>query len=97
MQYTKSECMDVNFNCIDVYAVLERANDRKLHVFATKHEANTYSEHLIHSHDDVSIVGLTPIKIYNVTWNSRITHRNLHHFWLVDGIYGGSSDLKYKL
>ncbi len=43
------------FNCIDVYAVLERANDRKLHVFAAKHEANTYSEHLIHSHDDVSI------------------------------------------
>ncbi len=43
-------------NCIDVYAVLERANDRKLHVFGTKHEANTYSEHLIHSHDfNVSI------------------------------------------
>ncbi len=39
----------------DIHAVLERANDRKLHVFATKHEANTYSEHLIHSHDDVSI------------------------------------------
>ncbi len=30
-------------------------NDRKLHVFTTKHEANTYSEHLIHYHDDVSI------------------------------------------
>ncbi len=44
----------VNLNCIDVYAVLERANDRKLHLFATKHEAKTYSEHLIHSHDDVS-------------------------------------------
>ena len=28
--------------------------DRKLHVFATKHEANTYSEHLIHYHDDVN-------------------------------------------
>ena len=27
----------------------------KLHVFATKHEANTYSEYLIYSHDDVSI------------------------------------------
>ncbi len=27
----------------------------KLHVFATKNEANTYSEHLIHSQDDVSI------------------------------------------
>ena len=40
---------------LNVYAVLERANDRKLHVFATKHEANTYNEHLIHSHDDVSI------------------------------------------
>ena len=45
----------VNLNCIDVYAVLERANDRKLHVFVTKHEANTYSEHLTHYHDDVSI------------------------------------------
>ncbi len=45
--------MEVNLNCIDVYAALERANDRKLHVFATKHEANSYSEHLIHSHDDV--------------------------------------------
>ena len=45
----------VSLNCIDVYAVLERANDRKFHVFATKNEANTYSEHFIHSHDDVSI------------------------------------------
>ena len=32
----------------DVYAILETA-------FATKHEANTISEHLIHFHDDVSI------------------------------------------
>ncbi len=40
---------------IHAYAVLERANDRKLHVFATKHEANTYSEHLIHYHNDLSI------------------------------------------
>ena len=47
--------MGVNLNCIDVYAVLEKANDRKLNVFATKHENNTYSEHLIHYHDDVSI------------------------------------------
>ena len=46
--------MGVNLNCIDVYAVLERANDKKLHVFATKHEANIYREHLIPSHDDVS-------------------------------------------
>ena len=38
--------MAVNLNCIDVYAVLERANDKKLYVIATKHEANTYSEHL---------------------------------------------------
>ncbi len=50
-----SNLSEVNRNCIDVYAVLERANDRKLHVFATKHEANTYSEHLIHSHEDISI------------------------------------------
>ena len=47
--------MGVNLNRIDVYAVLEKANDRKLQVSATKHEANTYSEHLIHSYDDVSI------------------------------------------
>ncbi len=49
--------MGVNLNYIDDYAVLERANDRKLHVFAMKHEGNTYSEHsitdLIHYHDDV--------------------------------------------
>ncbi len=37
------------------YAVVERANDRKSHVFATKHKANTYSERAIHSHDDASI------------------------------------------
>ena len=42
-------------NCIDVYAVLDRANDRELYVFAMKHEANTYSEYLIYSHDNVSI------------------------------------------
>ena len=48
--------MGVNLNCIfDVYAVLERANDWKLHVFATKHEVNTYSEHSIHYHGDISI------------------------------------------
>ena len=37
----------VNLGCIDAYAVLEWANDMKLHVFATKHEANTFHEHLI--------------------------------------------------
>ncbi len=56
----------VNVNCIDVYAVLERANDRKLHIFATKHEANTYSEHLIHAHDGLDLE-LTPTEIYDVT------------------------------
>ncbi len=30
--------MGVSLNCIDVYAVLERANEEQLHVFATKHE-----------------------------------------------------------
>ena len=35
--------MGVNLNCIDVYDVLERANDRKLHVFATKHEVNIFN------------------------------------------------------
>jgi hypothetical protein len=45
----------VNLECIDAYAVLEWANDTKLHVFATKHKANTYSEQLIHSDDCVSI------------------------------------------
>ncbi len=43
-----------------VYAVLKKANDKKLHVIATKHEANTYSEHLVHSRDDVSNIELTP-------------------------------------
>jgi hypothetical protein len=37
------------------HPVLEWANDMKLHVFATKHKANTYSEKLIHSDDCVSI------------------------------------------
>jgi hypothetical protein len=41
----------VNLKCIDAYAVLEWANDTKLHVFAT----NTYSEKLILSDDCVSI------------------------------------------
>jgi hypothetical protein len=45
----------VNLKCIDAYAVLEWANDTKLHVFATKHKANTYSEQLIHLDDCVSI------------------------------------------
>ena len=36
----------VNHDCIDAYAILEWANDMKLHVFATKHKANTYHEHL---------------------------------------------------
>ena len=30
-------------------------NDMNLHVFATKHKANTYYEHLIQSHDCVPI------------------------------------------
>ena len=32
-----------------------------LHVFASKDEANTYSEHLIHSNDDVSIYDPTEL------------------------------------
>ena len=36
----------VNLGCIDAYGVLEWANEyMKLHVFATKHKANTYHEH----------------------------------------------------
>ncbi len=55
-------------HCINVYAELERAVDRKLHVLPTrpinvtyihtfikKPPKNTNSEHLIHSHDDLSI------------------------------------------
>ena len=36
----------IHFNILQrsSYAELERANDKKLHVFATKHEAKTYSE-----------------------------------------------------
>ena len=40
---------------IDAHAVLEQANDIKLHVFATKHKANTYHEHLIYCDDCVPI------------------------------------------
>ena len=47
----------MNLNCIDVYAVLERTNDRKLHVFATKPEVNTYSEHLGGGYMDVLRAG----------------------------------------
>ncbi len=53
----------VNLNCIDVYTLLQREkseNDRKLHVFATKHEANTFSEHLINSYDELSRVRVDP-------------------------------------
>ena len=45
----------VNLNSIDVYAIMDRANDMKLHVFDTKHKANTYYEHLIRSDDCASI------------------------------------------
>ena len=45
----------VNLNSIDVYAVMDSANDMKLHVFDTKHKANTYYEHLIRSDDCASI------------------------------------------
>ena len=37
----------VNFCSIDAYAVLEWANDMKLHVFGTKRKTNTYHVHLI--------------------------------------------------
>ena len=49
MQICSKSEWGVNVNCVD------RVIDRKLHVFATKHEANTYNEYLIHSNDDVSI------------------------------------------
>jgi hypothetical protein len=63
----------VNPKCIDAYAVLEWANDTKLHVFATKHKANTCSEQLTHSDDCVSILFcLTRRQIYDVIWNPRI-------------------------
>ena len=62
----------VNFNCTDVYAVLEKSNDRKFHAFATRHKANTYSKHLIHYIDDVSIYSLTRTENYDVIWNPRI-------------------------
>ena len=45
----------INVSCIDAYAVVEWANDVKLHIFATKHKTNTYHEHLIYSDDSVSI------------------------------------------
>jgi hypothetical protein len=39
--FTMVFCREVNLKCIDAYAVLEWANDTKLHIFATKHKANT--------------------------------------------------------
>ena len=45
----------MNLGCIESYAVLEWANDMKLLVFATKHKANRYHEHLIQSDDSVLI------------------------------------------
>jgi hypothetical protein len=39
--FTMVFCRGVNLKCIDAYAVLEWANDTKLHIFATKHKANT--------------------------------------------------------
>ncbi len=52
MQYT--ECGSTSTVLMFILYWTEQ-NDRKLHVFATKHKANTYSKHLIHSHEDVSI------------------------------------------
>jgi hypothetical protein len=46
-----------NFHSMTFYgfSIFFPVNDTKLHVFATKHKANTYSEQLIHSDDCVSI------------------------------------------
>ena len=41
--------MGVHPKCIDDYAVLERKNVTKLHIFAAKHKVNTYSEKLFPS------------------------------------------------
>ena len=65
----------VNLTSIDAYAVLEWANDMKLHVFATKYKANTYIPWTF------SLIWwlcpdleLTPTEIYDVTWNPKITN-----------------------
>jgi prolipoprotein diacylglyceryltransferase len=74
MGFTMAFCTfwrGVNLKCIGAYAVLEWASDMKLHVFATKHKANTYSEKLIHS-DDCLDLELTPHQIYDVIWNTII-------------------------
>ena len=31
----------VNLNCTDSHAILELANDMKMHIFTTQHKANT--------------------------------------------------------
>jgi hypothetical protein len=63
----------VNLKCIDAYAVLEWANDTKLHVFSTKHKANTYSEQWANSLWWLCLdLELTPRQIYDVIWNPRI-------------------------
>lgn len=39
----------VKLRCLDDYAAWELAIDIKLHTFASKHKANTYSPELTHS------------------------------------------------
>ena len=33
----------VNLNCNDSHAILELANDMKMHIFTAKHKANTWN------------------------------------------------------
>ena len=63
----------VNLGCIDVYAVLEWANDMKLHVFVTKHKVNTYHEHFYLISWLFVHLELTPTEINDVTWNPSIS------------------------
>ena len=65
----------VNLECVEDYGAWERANDLKLHIFAIKHKADTYSKHWTHS-DDCVYLQLSPTQIYGFSWNPRIVRRH---------------------
>ena len=54
----------VNPKCTDDYAVLEWKNLTKLHIFAAKHNVNTYSEKLFPSDDCASILSWPPVTLW---------------------------------
>ena len=51
-----------NLKYIDDYAAQEWENYSKLHIFATNHKADTYSEHLTHSDGCISTLSWPSLK-----------------------------------